>query len=320
MNHPLFMSQLAVADSVTRTIERNPVLRSGSWRENREDNRFFETSMDRYEAFWNWEKFHRITGKSMKDYEDQVQKDISLRKHLMEQLEASGLGSGSYRVCRYMIGKMDDAGYLDYSREEAANLCFANPWDVELAEGMVRAMDPPGVGTANTEAALRTQRRGGFPEIPRPGIRYRDHEAKRFVVPDIVIRRSRTYAKGYLNVTGLPMPVIDNRCRELIPEISDMRKIEYLSQSFETGRQLIYDLKVRHQFLHKVMETIVEANQDFFLGRTTRPEEKTLLRLNRETGIPMKYLPLIVRNKYIHCGDDFYSLEYFVATPVIARG
>lgn len=312
MNHPLYMSHLALAEYVNWEMSAAPVLLAETWTNSKWADAVVITGPDRYEGFLQWQKFHRETGKDVAAYEHWVARKTDLHRHLLRQLEDSGLGSGSYRACRYMITRLTDEGYLRYNRNEAAEICYANSWDVELAEGMLRSMDPIGVGTADGEQCVRFQLKSGSQVIPKPGIRYRDRTAEPYVVPDIVIRRGREQADAFLDMTGIPMPRVDNRYRSVIPDLTDPTKIDFLSNCFREAEDLIYNLNVRNYFLLRAADVLTEANQDFFLGRQELPTEITSLKLSTETGIPLPEVEGILRGKYVRCGRDLYSLSYFL--------
>ena len=132
------------------------------------------------------------------------------------------------------------------------------------------------------------------------------------MVPDIVIRRGRERADAFLDMTGIPMPLVDNRYRSVIPDLTDPTKIDFLSNCFREAEDLIYNLNVRNYFLLRAADVLTEANQEFFLGRQELPTEITALKLSTETGIPLPEVEGILRGKYVRCGRDLYSLSYFL--------
>ena len=255
------------------------------------------TGPDRYEGFLQWQKFHRETGKDVAAYEHWVARKTDLHRHLLRQLEDSGLGSGSYRACRYMITRLTDEGYLRYNRNEAAEICYANSWDVELAEGMLQSMDPIGVGTADGAQCVRFQLKSGSPAIPKPGIRYRDRAAEPYVVPDIVIRRgeSRRMLPGYDRHSdaagGQPLPVGDSGS-------DGPDKNRFSLQLFPGGRG--FDLQFeRAKLLPPPGSGCSDGGQSgLFLGAAGTSDGDYLFEAEYRDGNPLPEVEGILRGKY----------------------
>ena len=314
MNHPLYMSYLETAELVRAQLQENPVLKAGSWEKSPWSDRVVRYGKSRYEAFRNLEIFRTYTGKNTFAFTRWASGEADLRRHLMRQLENSGLEGRAYVACEYLIRETDDRGYLRYDPAAVERLCHANHWELELAEGMLRAMEPAGVGTESLEACLRKQREEGVPEIPKPGIRYSDRVMSAYVVPDVLIRSWNGQAQVMLNVTGCDLPVVDNRYRTLIPDIAeDRRKMHYLSQCYEDGAWLVRALENRMRVLRMLGEAIASCNRNFFTGRSCVPQEVTFLRLYSKTGIAPEHLREVIPGKYIQYRGQNYSMEYFLA-------
>ncbi len=314
MNHPLYMSYLETAEFVRAQLQENPVLKAGLWERSPWSDRIVRYGKSRYEAFRNLELFRTYTGKNTFDFTRWASGEANLRRHLMGQLENSGLEGSAYIACKYLIRETDNRGYLRYDPAEAERLCHANPWEVELAEGMLQAMDPPGVGTESREACLRKQQEEGVPEVPKPGTRYTDRAMSAYVVPDVLIRSWNGQAQVMLNGTGCELPVVDNRYRALIPDIAEDRgRMQYLSQCYEDGAWVVRALENRMRVLWILGEAMASCNRNFFTGRSRVPQEVTLLRLYSKTGIAPNHLREVIPGKYIQYGGQIYSMEYFLA-------
>ena len=84
---------------------------------------------------------------------------ISLADHLNEQV---GLASGDGReefLARYLIGQIDDAGYLTMDEREVALELGVPVAEVERALAVVHSLEPAGVGARNLAECLALQAR-----------------------------------------------------------------------------------------------------------------------------------------------------------------
>jgi RNA polymerase sigma-54 factor len=90
----------------------------------------------------------------------------SLQEYLMEQLGfikyASKLSDREYKVAAYIIGNLDNNGYLTTTIEDIAGLLKISPNLAQKGLAIVQQLDPPGVGARNLVECLKLQ----LPTIP----------------------------------------------------------------------------------------------------------------------------------------------------------
>lgn len=84
----------------------------------------------------------------------------TLEQHLLRQLNClTGLPAGVYEAAKYMIGNLDDNGYLTLPLEQLAEDLGVSPAIVGLALNQVQELDPAGVGARNMKECLLIQLR-----------------------------------------------------------------------------------------------------------------------------------------------------------------
>ncbi len=91
------------------------------------------------------------------DYERYSETPVSLRSHLLSQLGLIPLSKKEYCACEHVIGSIDDNGYLLSTDSEMADL---TGYPVELiakAVGIVRSLEPVGVGARSLRECLDIQ-------------------------------------------------------------------------------------------------------------------------------------------------------------------
>lgn len=316
MNHRIYWNQLELAEHIRRRIEENPVLKGISWAQRIQDVSVVQYGRERFPAFRNFEEFQQRTGRGMKSFRWLADRESDLHEGLRRQLQKSGLAHGSYVACDFLISMVDEDGYLQFDEEQVMAVCHVTPWELELAEGMLKSMEPIGVGSPNREACLQLQQDAGYPVEPRPGIRYRDRKMETYVVPDIIVKFWNDQVMTYVNVSGSLMPMVDNRYRSLIPElIEDRERMRYLSACYQDAKDLVSQMGERIQVLGLLGKAMAHTNRSFFQGLEAVPNQIPLLKIGSEMGVPTSVLREVVQGKYLEFRRQLYSLEYFLQDP-----
>jgi len=80
-----------------------------------------------------------------------------LSDHLLWQLHLTSCPSHLYRVCEFIIGNIDEDGFLQASDEEIMDGAGVSLGDVHDALALVRSFDPPGVAARSLAECLTLQ-------------------------------------------------------------------------------------------------------------------------------------------------------------------
>ncbi len=89
--------------------------------------------------------------------ENVVSATPGLHDHLLWQLRMTACPARLVAVCEFIIGNLDEDGFLKVSDEEIGDVTGARADDIATALSIVRAMDPPGVGSRTLRECLVTQ-------------------------------------------------------------------------------------------------------------------------------------------------------------------
>jgi RNA polymerase sigma-54 factor len=81
----------------------------------------------------------------------------TLGEHLGEQLRLSNLGEMGLEIGEYLIGSLDENGYLQTSIEEVAEHFGVAPEKVEEVLSVIQTFEPAGVGARNLQECLWLQ-------------------------------------------------------------------------------------------------------------------------------------------------------------------
>lgn len=88
---------------------------------------------------------------------DSLVSDPSLQEHLMQQADVAGLSAGPYAALKYLIGNIDERGFLTQTLPDASLQSGLPLMDVQEAAKVLQGFDPPGIGSQSLEECLLVQ-------------------------------------------------------------------------------------------------------------------------------------------------------------------
>lgn len=139
---------------------------------NESDDIPYDTVQDLDEYFYddNYEDIGGYRGNLGKDNSEENQKEIpyvsheSFQEGLLIQLGMYNLSSENLKIAEYIVGNIDEAGYLQRSAKEMVNDLLFNLRIVTTVENIqhiinkvIHSLDPPGVGAMSLQECLLLQ-------------------------------------------------------------------------------------------------------------------------------------------------------------------
>jgi RNA polymerase sigma-54 factor len=112
---------------------------------------------------------------------------LSLQEHLIFQLHLANLPPAEGLIAEYLIGNIDDDGYLRCGIQETAEILKTSVKMVENSLGWVQTCDPAGVGARHIEECLTLQIRAKCQAA-----------AEKSAPPPTLMKLAQTLATGYL--------------------------------------------------------------------------------------------------------------------------
>lgn len=164
----LELPTLQLEQRVKQEIEENPVLEEQEPAEdnNEEEGMPKEVSMDDYlkeddaPAYKSYVNNHSRDDKSRQVVLFEGQ---SIQDYLLEQLSYRDLAPFDSEIARYLIGNIDDDGYLRLDLQSISDdIAFSYGYDVSVAElekglKVIQSLEPPGVGARDIRECLLLQ-------------------------------------------------------------------------------------------------------------------------------------------------------------------
>jgi RNA polymerase sigma-54 factor len=92
-------------------------------------------------------------------WENLASRPISMIENLLLQLKMITKGQEEFELGAYIIGNLDDDGYLRISLEELATFAQKEPAKLEPALTLVQSLEPPGIGARDLKESLLLQLR-----------------------------------------------------------------------------------------------------------------------------------------------------------------
>ncbi len=247
----LQLTRLELQRTIKNELEQNPVLEEileeeedvrkedlpaeGQEEEDSEEVDSFLDSVD-LDAYFPDESFGGYQGSGARAdedgrplYENTLRTEVNLTDHLMIQLSLENLSLEEKKIGTYLIGNIDENGYLTVGVEETAENFQHAPQEVEDVLKKIQLFDPTGVGARDLKECLSVQAREKF-GLRSLEVRILDEYFDRFIKTDLLgVARAMKFEKtrvraAFKNISSLdPKPGRQYSTAEVhyvVPDIS----------------------------------------------------------------------------------------------------
>jgi RNA polymerase sigma-54 factor len=165
------LSRLELIQKVQQEILENPFLEEVATQETSDTDLANadlpqETSQDSEEFEVDWEAYLQdfssldyvpTTGKEVPSIEATLKSETSLAEHLLWQLSLTVHDELEKQIGTYLIGNIDDDGYLQCQTEEVAKEFEVEGEQICAVLEVIQSFDPPGVGARDLQESLLIQ-------------------------------------------------------------------------------------------------------------------------------------------------------------------
>jgi RNA polymerase sigma-54 factor len=318
----------------------------------------------------------------------------TLLDDLTEQLHLLDLDEETAQIAEYLLGCLDDAGFLVVPLEEIATELAKSIESVEAALKKVQQLDPPGIGARDLPESLLIQLRllermdslaarivaDHFAEFkqkqyqdiaralkvsphdiqeaareiatlnPRPGAQLALEDAP-YVVPDLVLEKVDGAYVVSLSDGSVPRLRVSRKYREILQRGPEKRpespgaaagseesladaaartaagngqaetrastrndELKFVQEKLKSANWLIQTIEQRRRTMIKVMESIVEAQIDFFEKGPHALHPLTLQDVAEKIGMHESTVSRVTTNKYAQTPRGVFPLKYFFSS------
>ena len=147
---------------------------------------------------------------------------------------------------------------------------------------------------------------------PRPGAAFSSDEPA-YVMPDVVVRRTRSGWQATLNGDALPKLRINEAYAKVIRR---NRAAGGLSAQLQEARWLVRNLQQRHETILRVSQAIVERQQAFFSHGAVGMRPLVLREIADTLGLHESTISRVTTQKYMLTPHGTLELKYFFGSHV----
>jgi len=285
----------------------------------------------------------------------------SFSDFLMSQLRLATKDEKVLEIGEYLIGNLDDSGYLVCSLEDVARTCDTTVEKAEEVLKIIQTFEPSGIGARDLRESLLIQLEAKgqsdtlaarivaehFDEFkqkkyldiskklkislkevqtqaavigslnPKPGLDIIS-EGPKYVIPDLIVERVGDKFVIFLNDRNVPRLRISQSYKSELQsnhEISDETR-NFIQGRLKNARWLIQTIEQRRRTMIKVMESIVEAQMDFFEKGAGHLRPLTLQQVAGKIGMHESTVSRVTTNKYVQTPRGVFELKYFFSSAL----
>jgi RNA polymerase sigma-54 factor len=280
----------------------------------------------------------------------------TLYEHLLDQLNLLRLSPEEHQIGQFIIGNIDESGFLTLSIDEIAEAVQAAKEVVAGVVEKIQRFDPPGVGARDLKECLLIQLRDKgedeslayeivekyLPELdkkssfqlakllnttpekieeemqiirslsPRPSMG-RFTRAAQPVVPDLIIERIGDELLIFHNDKYVPRLRISSAYREMLKRGSTSSKEDknFIKEKFMQARWLLNAINQRRGTMVRVMQAIVEEQNEFFEKGAEFLKPLTMEQVAQKLGLHVATISRVANDKYVQTPHGMFEIRRF---------
>ena len=152
---------------------------------------------------------------------------------------------------------------------------------------------------------------------PLPGRPFADEET-RYITPDIYVYKDEGEYVISLNEDGMPKLRVSSYYLDILKnaEKENAENKAYLNERLKAASWLIKSIHQRQQTIHKVTESIVKYQRDFFDHGIERLRPLVLKDVADDIDMHESTVSRVTTNKYVHTPQGVYELKFFFSTAI----
>ena len=239
----------------------------------------------------------------------------SLQEYLIEQLGFRNLSEREMKLAVYLVGSIDEDGYLRRDLEIPVN---SRPR--RLARKILTAYFDEFVKKHYEKLMSRLQVseddfREAIAEIrhlsPKPGNLYAEGgtDTTPYIIPDFILDYQDGHFQLSLNSYNVPEVRVNRRYMDMIREMvgadglvreKDKEAIQFVKNKIDSAKWFISAIKQRHDTLMRTMQTILDYQQEYFKdGDKSKLRPMILKDIADRTGLDVSTISRVVNSKYV---------------------
>ena len=262
-------------------------------------------------------------------YENLLTRKPSLAEYLEMQINLSTEDDVVAGIAPYLIGNIDENGYLKVSAEETASALGKPVEDVERAIAKIQTLDPAGVGARDLRECLMIQAREKGEEFALPLMILTEH-FDLFTRGDVAgvsrrLKLSREVVREAFQklVTLWPKPgraFMGDDVHYITPDAYVIKRDdqwvitlnkEFLKQKINSALWFIKSIHQRQRTIYKVVESIMKIQREFLENGPRSLKPLTLRDVAEDISMHESTVSRVTNNKYVYTPHGIFELKFF---------
>ena len=152
---------------------------------------------------------------------------------------------------------------------------------------------------------------------PKPGRNFSGDDAQ-YITPDVYIHKMGTEYTVVLNDDGLSKLRISGAYRSALKQgvIPGGKTKEFVQEKLRSAMWLIRSIHQRQRTIHKVTESIVKFQREFFDKGIAHLKPLILRDVADDIGMHESTVSRVTTNKYVHTPQGIFELKYFFNSSI----
>ncbi len=153
---------------------------------------------------------------------------------------------------------------------------------------------------------------------PRPGRQYTGTDPQ-YITPDVYVHKVGDDLVTVLNDDGLSKLRVSSAYRSLLSSNKNGEAKDYIKERLRSAQFLIRSIHQRQRTIHKVTESIVRFQRDFFDRGVGYLKPLILRQVAEDIGMHESTVSRVTSNKYVHCAQGIYELKFFFNSAITSN-
>lgn len=150
---------------------------------------------------------------------------------------------------------------------------------------------------------------------PRPARNF-GGENSIYITPDIYVQKIGDEYVIVQNEDGLPMLRVSKYYRQALANGMNGEAKSYVQEKLRSAQWLIRSIHQRQRTIHKVMESILKFQRDFFDKGIGELKPLILRDVAEDIGMHESTISRVTSNKYVHTPQGIFELKYFFNSSI----
>jgi len=156
--HQEILENPFLEDVATQEISDTDLANEELSQETQQESEEFEVDWEAYlQDFNSSPDYTHDVGKEVRSLEATLKSETSLAEYLLWQLSLTVHDELEKQIGTYLIGNIDDDGYLQCQTEEVATVLGCDEAQICAVLRVIQSFDPPGIGACNLQESLLIQ-------------------------------------------------------------------------------------------------------------------------------------------------------------------